>query len=95
MANRYPDIKLLAHKDIFASSMQFCSDLDPDTFDFVPPTFKLPSQKDEIRFAEYQKKYPNATYIAKPQVGSQGDSISLFKTLRDLPYTLSNKEIIV
>ena len=43
MANRYPDIKLLAHKDIFASAMKFCSDLDPDAFNFVPPTFKLPS----------------------------------------------------
>ena len=28
-------------------------------------------------------------------MGAQGDSISLFKTLRDLPYALSNKEIIV
>ena len=44
MANRYPDIKLLAHKDVFASAMQFCSDLDPETFNFIPPTFKSPSQ---------------------------------------------------
>ena len=36
MASRYPDIKVLAHKDVFAKAMQFCSDLDPEAFDFVP-----------------------------------------------------------
>ena len=95
MASRYPDIKVLAHKDVFAKAMQFCSDLDPEAFDFVPQTFEFPSQKDEVRFAAYQKKHPDATFIAKPQVGSQGDSIYLFKEIRELPYVLTGKEIIV
>lgn len=95
MANRYPDIKLLAHKEIFASAMKFCQEMDPDAFNFVPPTFQLPSVRDEARFAEYQQRNPNATYIAKPQVGAQGDSICLFKQLRELPFLLNNKEIVV
>ena len=66
MANRYPDIKLLAHKDVFANAMQFCSDLDPETFDFIPPTFQFPSQQDYTRFMAYSEKNPKATYIAKP-----------------------------
>ena len=43
MSNRYPDIKVLAHKDVFASAMRFCSDLDAESFDFIPQTFQLPS----------------------------------------------------
>ena len=95
MANRYPDIKVLAHKDTFGKAMKFAAELDPEAFKFVPPTFELPNPKDEARFAEYQKKHPNATYIAKPQVGAQGDSICLFKELKDLPYMLSGKELVV
>ena len=95
MCNRYPDIKLLAHKDVFARSMQFCQELDGEGFDFIPPTFRFPDPHDQARFAEYQRAHPNATFIAKPQVGAQGDSISLFKQLRELPYALENKDIIV
>ena len=35
------------------------------------------------------------TFIAKPEVGAQGDCISLFKELRDLPYALEGKDIVV
>ena len=78
MANRYPDIKLLAHKDVFGRAMRFCMDIDEEAYNFIPPTFQLPDNKDMQRFEAYQKKHPNAIYIAKPQVGAQGDSISLF-----------------
>ena len=95
MANRYPDIKVLAHKDTFGRAMKFAIDQDPEAFDFVPPTFELPNSADEARFAAYKKQHPQATFIAKPQVGAQGDSICLFKEMKDLPYMLNNKEIIV
>ena len=39
MSNRYPDIKLLAHKDVFGRTMKFCMDIDDDGFSFIPPTF--------------------------------------------------------
>jgi hypothetical protein len=46
MANRYPDIKLLAHKDVFSDAMKFCSEVDAEAFDFVPQTFLFPDNKD-------------------------------------------------
>ena len=95
MCSRYPDIKLLAHKDVFGRAMKFCMDIDEDGFSFIPPTFQLPDQKDLARFLAYQERHPKAIYIAKPQVGAQGDSISLFQSLKDLPYSLDGKEIIV
>ena len=41
------------------------------------------------------KKFPNATFIAKPQVGAQGDGICLFKTMKDLPYGMVDKELLI
>ncbi len=75
MTNRYPDIKMLAHKDVFGKAMKFCMDVDAASFNFIPPTWQLPDNQDSVRFAEYQNSHPQAVYIAKPQVGAQGDSI--------------------
>lgn len=61
----------------------------------IPPSFNLSLPSDNKRFEEYRKSKKDAIYIAKPQVGAQGDNIALFKDLHDLPYTLANKEIIV
>ena len=47
------------------------------------------------KFEAYAASHKNATFIAKPQTGSQGDSISLCKELRDLPYDVTNKEVTV
>ena len=54
MANRYPDIKLLAHKDVFGRAMRFCMDIDEEAYNFIPPTFQLPDNKDMQRFEAYQ-----------------------------------------
>ena len=75
--------------------MRFALDNDPESFSFVPPTFELPNSSDEAKFSAYKKKHPNATYIAKPQIGAQGDAICLFKELKDLPYGTAGKELIV
>lgn len=66
-----------------------------ETYGFVPPTFTLPGSQEMARLDAYMKAHPKATFIAKPQVGSQGDAISLFKELRDLPYGLDQKEVVV
>ena len=58
--------------------MKFCMDISPDEFDFIPPTFTLPSKQDGTRLEEYMSKHKDAIYIAKPQVGAQGDAIALF-----------------
>ena len=53
LSNRYPDIKVLAHKEAFANAMRVCMDLDPVGFDFIPPSFTLPSAIDSQRLQEY------------------------------------------
>ena len=55
---------------MFGRSMRFALDNDPESFSFVPPTFELPNSSDEAKFSAYKKKHPNATYIAKPQIGA-------------------------
>ena len=50
ISNRYPDIKLLAHKDVFANAMRLGTDIDADSFDFIPPTFQFPDPQDYVRF---------------------------------------------
>ena len=75
--------------------MRFAIDNDSENYSFVPPTFELPNPADEAKFAAYKKKNPGATFIAKPQVGSQGDAICLFKEMKDLPYGVAGKELIV
>lgn len=94
LVNRYPDCKVLAHKDVFKQMMKFCIQQHPKDFDFIPPTFALPG-KELAAFEEYMSRHPDATYIAKPQVGAQGDSICLFKHLKDLPYLVSSKDLVV
>lgn len=42
------------------------------------------------RLTEYMANHKNQTYIAKPQVGSQGDGMALFKEIKDIPYSMEN-----
>ena len=95
MLNRYPDARILAHKDTFADMMNFCMQIDPKGYDMIPPSFNLSLTSENKRFEAYQADHKDAIYIAKPQAGAQGDNIALFKELRDLPFTLDNKDIIV
>lgn len=54
--------------------------LNGGTFDYVPPTFVFPREKQE--FLDYKEQNKKAMFIAKPQNGSQGDSIVLFNDLK-------------
>ena len=85
LSSRYPNISDLAHKDTFASQMNFVSTVDPESFDFIPPSYKLPDPQEFARFSAYKEAHPNATFIAKPTSGGCGDNIFLFKELRELP----------
>jgi hypothetical protein len=95
ITNRYPDVKVLAHKDTFAALMNLCMRVNPKGYDMIPPSFNLSLAGDRKRFDTYQQDKKDCVYIAKPQVGAQGDNIALFRDLKDLPFTLENKEIIV
>lgn len=52
MTSRYPNIKFIDNKDVFADNMRMASMMDPDGFDFIPPTFVFPGP-DIDRFREY------------------------------------------
>jgi hypothetical protein len=67
-------------------------DLNPNAFDFIPPTFVLPQE--ETKLKEYMKKHPNACYIGKPQSGAKGDGIFLFRELKDLTWK-KTEEILI
>ena len=40
-------------------------------------------------------QHKGATYIVKPQAGSHGDGMNLFKELKDLPVSLENNDVVV
>ena len=65
MINRYPNVRPLAHKDTFADLTRVAQEMDPEGFDFIPPTFVLPGP-DLSRFEAYKRAHPGATFIAKP-----------------------------
>ena len=43
MINRYPNMRQLAHKDTFAELTKLAVKMDPEGFDFIPPSFILPN----------------------------------------------------
>ena len=95
LVNRYPDAKKLAHKDTFPQMAKIAQLIDPEGFSFIPPTFTLPSKFDAKRLQEYMSKHKGVTYIAKPQVGAQGDGMALFKEFKELPYSMEGKDVVV
>ena len=95
ITNRYPAMKNLCDKDSFANLMKMGDALNPGTFEFVPPTFQMPT-KDVKKFEDYKEANKKCVFIAKPEAGAQGDNISLFSKLKDIPGLLANKgEFIV
>ena len=72
--------------------MTTATEINPEGYDFVPPSFTLP--KDAQKFLAYQKANKGVTYIAKPLAGAQGDNICLFTDLTQLPYTLKDEMVV-
>lgn len=65
---------------------------NPELFDFVPRTFLFPQEQAE--FSEYQASTSNATFIAKPCEGAQGDGMVLFTDLKNAPDKGKSKMIV-
>ena len=82
MINRDPYMRQMAYKDTFAKLTKLAVKMNPEGFDFIPPTFTLPNELEQ--FKAYKRSHPKATFIAKPADGSGGDSIILFKNLNQL-----------
>ena len=94
MINRYPGTRSLSNKTVFADMMRIAQEIDPEGFNFIPPTFVLPGS-DLAKFEAYRKAHLNATFIAKPDDGSGGDAIALFKKLSDLPGNLRSQPMTI
>ncbi|CDW88877.1 zinc finger lsd1 subclass family protein [Stylonychia lemnae] len=78
MANRFPGIQGLAHKDMYISLMKIGLTLDEALYDFVPTQFNFP--QDANKFNEYHKTHQNQVFIAKPVASAEGNSIVLFQS---------------
>ena len=66
ITNRYPGIKVLAHKDVFGDLLELCKVLAPEQYKFVPLTFNLPNEREMLRFNAYKEANKKAIFIAKP-----------------------------
>ena len=78
MANRFPGIYGLAHKDLYTKVIKIGNEIDQSVFSFVPQQFYFPAEKD--KFLDYHKTCEKGTiFIAKPVASSEGNSILLFK----------------
>lgn len=64
-------------------------------YEIAPITFTLPSKIEANRLNEYMIGHKGATYISKPQAGSQGDGMNLFKEIKDLPVSIENADVVV
>lgn len=42
MISRYPGIRSLCHKDVFADLTRIAKDISAEEFDFIPASFVLP-----------------------------------------------------
>ena len=94
MINRYPNITPLTTKSFYSDLTNLANELDTEDLDCIPATFVLPGP-DINRFKAYAKAHPSATFIAKPDDGCGGDSIALFKKMKDLPQRLQNSGMTV
>ena len=94
MCNRYPDSSFLCQKNIFWQVMKFCANVDQENYNFIPQTWLLGDSQELEKFQEYKDAHPEDVFIAKPYIGSQGDNVYLFQQLSDLPYSISEKQVV-
>ena len=94
MISRYPATRSITSKSVFSDITKLLYELDPNGLDCIPATFVFPGP-DVANFKKYAKANPNATFIAKPDDGAGGSSISLFKKLQDLPGQIQSSKITV
>jgi hypothetical protein len=72
--------------------MKIGSSINPEVFNIIPGHFTFP--EDEAAFRDYHRAHPGSIYIAKPVASSEGNSISLFKDLSEIPSLLSHSMVV-
>ena len=75
--NHFPGMHELARKNYLAKNLNKMQKLYPNDFNFYPKTWLYPSEFPSLKFSPHK----NATYIVKPESGSQGKGIFLTRSL--------------
>ena len=96
--NRIPAIKFACRKGPMCHLVNLMQNLFPGEFTFLPLSWPIPSQYAE--FCHYaftlKESYKNKQhYILKPDEGSQGDGIYLFKSPTDLTQGTLSRNCVV
>ena len=97
LQNRIPAIKIACRKGPMCQLVNLMHELFPGQFSFLPQSWSIPSQY--AAFCHYvftQKHTPKDQYfILKPDEGSQGDGIYLFRNPMDLTQgTMSRNSVV-
>jgi tubulin polyglutamylase TTLL6/13 len=72
----------ICRKDYLARNLTRLSRLFPKDYNFFPKTWILPH--DYVDFKQFASSTKNACYIAKPDHGSQGKGIYLFRKSKEI-----------
>mmetsp|Transcript_1458 Transcript_1458/g.2114 ORF Transcript_1458/g.2114 Transcript_1458/m.2114 type:complete len:88 (-) Transcript_1458:1143-1406(-) len=84
MMNRYPNVKPLFERDMYACLAELANDFDTEEQRSVPPTFILPD--DIPKFKAYKKACPKAIFMAKFDAAeNETAQFYLMKKRSDLP----------
>lgn len=98
LQNRIPAMKFACRKGPMCQLVNLMHELFPGHFAFLPPSWPIPSQYAAFcHYAFTQKDTSKKVqyYILKPDEGSQGDGIYLFKCPMDLTQgTLSRNSVV-
>ncbi|XP_064649478.1 tubulin polyglutamylase TTLL11-like isoform X2 [Lineus longissimus] len=95
--NKYPGMVDVLKKANLTRALDLMKRLYPEEYDFYPQTWYMPQQLNEFAadVRQFQSKNPKSkmTFIAKPDEGSQGEGIYLFRDPDE--YMLSQRRMVV
>lgn len=80
--NHFPGMMEICRKDLLARNLNRMLKIFPDSYNFFPKTWSLPSNYADA--LNYSLKNKNKTYIVKPAAAAQGRGIFLTQTLKDI-----------
>lgn len=96
--NRIPAIKFVCRKGPLCQLVNLMQDLFPGEFEFMPLSWPIPTHYAEFchyAFTLKESLKRNKYYILKPDEGSQGDGIYIFKSPTDITQgTLSRNSVV-
>ena len=85
LQNRIPGMRVACKKGQMCQVVNVMQLLFPKNFNFLPKSWPIPSQYAAFCHYVFTGNRKNEYYILKPDEGSQGDGIYLFKNPTDIP----------